>query len=199
MEGQVTHINIRIDGGSFGNLDDDASRFLENDSGQTHRLLDAIEQQKLAVEQEIARLREAAGMANFNEWRDQPNEGIRYIQRQNPRLVISRESNEEHRLAKKTRANWTLPTLQKSMQSSNGGFLQNGPDDDTVQIELKVEQPKKLRMVTHFGKQSKLTGAARPPLPSSLQSGVTRNIGLSTQISRSKLGGNELSSKLTVH
>lgn len=40
---------------------------------------------------------------------------FQFIQRQHPRVVIPKheEMNEEHRLMKKTRANWTLPTMNQ--------------------------------------------------------------------------------------
>jgi hypothetical protein len=52
---------------------------LEQDTSQTHRLLEAIEQQKMAVELELARLRDAAGMSHYSEWRDPSNQGIKFI------------------------------------------------------------------------------------------------------------------------
>jgi len=103
------HINVRIDGGAFPLEDGERSRLLEQDTSQTHRLLEAIEQQKMAVEHELARLRDAAGMSHYSEWRDPAHPGIKFIQRQNPRLVISRDA--EVKLLRKTRANWSLPKL----------------------------------------------------------------------------------------
>jgi len=75
MEGRA-HINVRIDGGAINH---EASRLLEQDTSQTHRLLEAIEQQKMAVELELARLRDAAGMSHYSEWRDPEHQGIKFI------------------------------------------------------------------------------------------------------------------------
>ena len=64
---------------------------------------------------------------------------------------------------RKTRANWSLPKLQQSMQTTGGGFKEE-PKDDLPE----VPKFKKLRMVTHFMKPSKFE--TRPPLPNKNES-----------------------------
>jgi hypothetical protein len=141
----------------------------QNEQGNTHRLLEAIEQQKRVVEIELARLREAAGQAQ--DWHAQPIEAppFHFIQRQHPRVVVNKfeENNEEHRLMKKTRANWNLPTITQQIPTATTMMLpQQTPDEVYLFNESHPsladhQHGKKLRMVTHFGKQP---ASDKPPV-----------------------------------
>ena len=93
--------------------------FARSSSEITYRLLHTIEQQKKLVELELARLREEETLSGLQDWHaSQAIEvpGIRAIHRQKPRVIVPQDEqwNEEHRLTKKTRANWTVPQLSST-------------------------------------------------------------------------------------
>lgn len=80
------------------------------------------------------------------------------------------EQNDEHRLMKKTRANWTLPSMtqQNPTQSSSINMPNLTPEELNLLKEVaqgpsfaEMQQQKKIRMVTHF--QQRLSD--KPPIP----------------------------------
>jgi hypothetical protein len=94
-----------------------------NTGGNTHRLLEAIEQQKRAVEVELARLKDSSNSPGGpDSWHSKPVEAPQFhlIQRAHPRVVVPKyeERTDDHRLTKKTRANWTLPMMNTEIPSA---------------------------------------------------------------------------------
>lgn len=121
---------------------------------------------------ELARLREAAGQAQ--DWHSQPIDAppFHFIQRQHPRVVVNKfeENNEEHRLMKKTRANWTLPSMNQQIPTATTiGLPQPTPEEMHLVKEAhptieEHQQLRKLRMVTHYAK-GHILAPEKPPMP----------------------------------